>query len=245
MLHTKQEKVEKDIIALKKRADVLHTLKYRKKVYKPVEKPFQNGWIIYPALREDALRRADAERMQAALDACSHEHTTTDPKLVSKIRQTRSLEACRKLFYHKGYHYFSWYSGPDVKPLTEKQYNALPEELKCYYYVEETISRWGNIPVRKYHLSAYKLPTYYIILKVKPRMITHLHEPDPEVERELKWINDKLDQMMAWASSYSRKWERKLDIRRMRSAVRAGKRKFVKGELEDIPNEKRSLTCNY
>ncbi len=245
MLHTKQEKVEKDIIALKKRRDYLSDLKYRYRVVKPVEEPYQDGWIVYPALRDDAMNRTDADRMLAALNSCSNSHTTKNPKLVSQIRKLKSLDACRGLFLNKGYNYFTYYTGPQITFISEKKYNELPEEIKVYFYPEEEISRWGNVSVKKFYFNYGKVPHYYIILKVKPRMITHCFEPDPDVESELEWVNTKLSQLQAWRSSWYNKWERRLNNRRERLAVGVGKRKFLKGELEDIPNAKRDLVSRY
>lgn len=228
--------------ALTKRRDEISWEIYRaKRKWKPLKEPYQDGWILYIGLREDAMRREDAPLMLEALSKIQCNTWTKDPKLVSKIRANPGLSRARMLFPKRsgGWPFYNdIYNGcPSVAYLTKEKHQALPERLKSMFYVSVHTepARWG-MQERKVERYYFFIPDYYLIVKVKKRMITHVGEIDPALMKEKAEIEAQLEDYWYREPGRSERYgEDQINQPNViRSHWRAALTKLKKNELDDV-----------
>ena len=230
MQHTKQETFEKSIIAMEKRLQELRQLKYNRPKVK-IDEPYQDGWIVYISLRDDAMRRDDVYKMLEVIELSGTTHYTRNAKLVSEIRKRKGLHECRKLFWYKQNIYTLYTEGPHFRPMDEKQFSKLDEALKSSYYSYTEYIRWGNTTITKY---VPNIPDYYLVLKVRPYMVTERYEIDPAVLAEISYLEERIRQVNGYAKLYGQYYRKRFSKSAMRASFRNLKSKYLKGEAEDI-----------
>lgn len=180
MKHDKHELTYKKFIKAEKRLNEVYKL-LNKAPKIPIKEPYQNGWTLNIALREDFLKSEKGPLAKHLLDKLSVEHYTRNAKLISEIRKKPALHECRKLLYKhlKGNLYFQ---GPYVKSLNEREFNKLSEQEKKYFtFIKNaTINAWNKESGRW----EFTIPYHYLIVKVNKRMITHAKELDTALLKE-------------------------------------------------------------
>lgn len=192
----KQTLTHKKYIQLEKRWNKILWEMYKKE-WIPLKQPYQDGWTLYYGLREDAMRRKDAPLMLEALSLIRWERTTKDPKIVSKIRSNPTLEAVKKLFPIKTHMFNNFYEydfSGTAKFIDKKKYDSLSEDIRKYFYcsIHTEPARWGmqEKKIERYYIT---IPSYYIIVKVKKRMVTHIQNINPALMKEKEELNKLLE----------------------------------------------------
>lgn len=186
MRHNKQELKHKDFIKAEKRLNQVYKLQ-RALPYKEVANPYQDGWWIIPAVREDFMRSDKGPIVKDLLEKYGRNHVCKDPKKITEIRKNPSLYDARRTL-HKGMLYFG--DTPSIQILSNRQYEALTEQHKKYFGVShrDLWNRVGNEYQPSYEIN---VPSHYLVVKIQKRIITHIKDIDPlllQEEAELKSI---------------------------------------------------------
>ena len=115
--------------------------------------------------------------------------------------------------------------GPDRKYLTEREYNTLDESIKPWFSFD-IVESWyyGR---KKY--SVY-IPEHWLMLKVRPHIITHYCEKDFELESEYAFVESKLERY----KTYGHCNKNFNSTGRKRVEQRIAIQKFMKGITEDV-----------
>lgn len=234
MANTKDPKY-KEYIKLQERSNEL----WKKLIKLPnvkLAKPYQNGWTIEYDIRSDIKRRADYPNIKKALEVGFGISYTKNVKVVRAIR-TKDTTAVIKGKWHNN-PIFDFY--PLRRYVKEEEFNNFSGFSK-YYYLDTTSERYTKYK-RKYYYCDF--PSYWLVLKVKPNMITHRYIKGGEIEKEYRYLQNRL-----WYSgefnhckiSYSKSFPAFKD----RSKVRGKIRKFMSGDIEDIYNDRIPLEYYY
>jgi len=149
----------------------------------PLDKPYQDGWIIYIDVREDFKRSPYFPELNRLLKLTTISFTK-DVKLVQLVRKNKTIEKCRNAV--GAYRNF-----PGFRTLSEKDYERLDDSLKEHFYKSTGYTKFfGTVyPKSSYHFTG-KL--YMFTTKVKPRMISEKYEIDPELMSRERILSDEL-----------------------------------------------------
>lgn len=265
MLLNKQERMHKRYVNLQEEWGKL--LNQTRSLPWVEVKPYQDGWTIYMDFRDDIKRRADYPSLKRALDLVSVSGNTRNPKLVKGIRANRKPEAVYALFNPKNiysgnehhqlgdafnntkkqypYGYYRYNHVPVLGRLTVAEWEKQPTNVQRWFYkVEDTTKYWGP---REWYQAAF--PRYWMIVKTKPRVVTHHRTIDPLLQQRLSEVSKELDVLRYefgghyWNSGYT--YYHRFGRRAYRAAKRAAIQKFMKGEAEDFEIKKGIKSYNY
>lgn len=183
MKHDKYELTHKKFIKAEKRLNEIYK-EIRNLPYRELEKPYQEGWFLQIVLRDDLLKSDKGPFIQLLVDKYCTRFVTKNPKFISKIRQNPALSSVRKLFFNKhGLHIY--YNGPHIRSLDKREYNKLTDLQKKYFDLDFHSKYTGR---EEYSMN---LPEYYLRVKVKKRIVTHVQDINPlllQEQAELKSI---------------------------------------------------------
>lgn len=219
----KYDKKYKEYLKLRERLDEVGTLIAKIPSVK-LDKPYQRGWVIKYDLRPDIKRRKDVADILFILDKGYHKyHFTNDVKTVKAVRKgAKYIEYTLKKKKSRVS------LEPGKRRLTEKEYNALPDKFKVYFIMDtssEIYTKWK----RKEYICY--LPHYWLLLKARPNIVTHLRGKACDLETEYTQLRSKLQDMWnVYLSNYSSSYPAYKD----RTRVRAKIQKFKHGAIDDI-----------
>jgi len=205
----------------------------------PVEKPYQDGWTINIELRDDIKRRADAPILQAALDVVAQKGRLRNPKYVTLVRRMSKLSDVLRYMSPPSQRsplWKTWKSigqAPSLRRIYQKEYDKLTPQLQALFYkvIDPRESHYRNT---WYELGS---PAYYLVVKVKPAIVTHVRDIDSAMMKRMAELRDMLHDK--WGMYYSRRSGREkaeIDKHKMhhkRANTRA-LRSILKGEKEDF-----------
>ncbi|MBS1622551.1 MAG: hypothetical protein JSS76_13375 [Bacteroidetes bacterium] len=216
----KHDLEQKEIRRLRKRDRELWDA-IRDQPYVELKEPFQRGWEVYYKLRDDISRRRDAEKIQDLLQLAFQECRVV--RSVQHIKNVRKGE--------KGYYATDWDGrrryvsyGPDPIHIDQKQYDQLEDHLKVWYHPE-------NRREYAHYSQRYRiiLPEYWLVMKVRPHIVTHMQVIDGELYSESNCITRRLERI-----AYSRYRYCQYQAGQERMLLRLAIQKFIHGEAEDI-----------
>lgn len=214
----------KSFLKMEKRADELKE-ELRKLPLRELKTPYQKGWVITFRLRDDISRRADAELILQVLERGWNKETyVKDIEAVKAVRQGHTSYITKRKDVNGKY--ISVDLRPQRKLIDKKQYEALPDRIKEYFYLDTTHEAYKKYN-REYFYGV--LPQYYLELKVRPYMITHERVKGGELEEEYKFLRDKLQEYWREYFSYG-KYPRGSQRRETRDKIQ----KFKNGDSDDI-----------
>lgn len=239
MLLDKYERKYKQYLKLQKEYNELLSQKYNAP-WIPVDKPYQDGWNLNIELRDDVKRRSDAYMLQQALSSVARSGSTKNPKVVSKIRQLKKLSDVQTMMTPtKGREWVGYNklgSPPTLNGLSVREWENIDPKLHHLFYKWTDLGgvRWGGKPIDKYSL---ELPHYYLVVKVRPAIVTHTRRIDPKTEKRIAEIKNKMDGQ--WGLFYGRRggWdlaEHDKYASHAKSEERSAIRRLMKGETEDF-----------
>lgn len=213
----------------------------RKTIYNELDKPIPDGWWLYFHLRDDIARRDDAPSIWAALKLVANEYRTNNEKVIRIVRRDRTFGGLKKAFpnydLHGRIHYH--YCGPIIKLIEPKVWENLDPSVKKWF------SRYQDWRYRRnskwYEMYRLNIPEYWLIVKDRPCVITHLGTPNSLAKQEEAYYDAKLHQEYWWRSEGTnrgrRHWRNNKSNERV--AVKANIRKFMAGEVNEIYDKKR------
>jgi len=179
MKHDKYELTYKKFLKARDRLDEIRQEK-RNTPLVELQTPYQKGWRLKIALREDFLRSDKGPIVKALIDKYGVEKIIRNAKHISQIRKKPTLSDVRALLAVKGYSYYN-NGGPYIKSLRKGEYNALNEQVKKYFTFFPGIktSRW-----QKEYAYELGIPHFYLMVKVEKNMITHTRDINPSLLKE-------------------------------------------------------------
>lgn len=180
--------------------DDLKSLPRENKGYLVPVKPFQDGWKRTFVLRDDIKNRSDSFVLK---------------KVLNLVNNT--------LFSHKkDFMYYDWKQRrklpikQELKSITEKQYEALDEQMKSYFYKTIEVKYIGSYVYEKIEYKIKK--PYLFVYKIYPRMINFRWIPDSEYESRMQYLEYKLynqyerelHNLQYWSNHHWRAYNKKL-----------------------------------
>lgn len=202
-----------------------------------LENPYQRGWVISYDLRSDIKNRKDYPEIKEALDLGWHETYTNNVKVVRAIRNGDNSSLIKGK-YNKARLISDYY--PIRNKISEKEY-LISKSLNKYYTLDSTSEAYTKYN-RKYYYCSF--PSYWLVLKVKPNIITHTRLKGGEIEREYDFLRYKLygsGDYYNFLTNYSKSYPSYKDRTKVRSKIR----KFINGDIDDIYNDKVPLEYTY
>jgi hypothetical protein len=198
-----------------------------------LEKPYQKGWLIKFELRDDIKRRDDVDIIQQVVDLSFRERYTT------KVGEVKLIRAGLRSYRNGRGNLVSLL--PHGRTLSVKEYEVLSPQIQKYFYLnttDERYNKWGH----KYYISS--LPSFYLKLKTRPNMITHIRLRGGDLQSEYDKINFRLwhsgefaEFYIGYGGSYPKSYGR--------VQTRDKIRKFLKGEVEDLYNDRTGKEYDY
>lgn len=247
MVINKHEQRVKEFIKIRNKLNELYQLRYKAKKI-PLEEPYQKGWIIKLVLAPEILRRKDAYLLKNVASLITEDYKTND---VNPVRLARKFKPWKQFLEHY-YKYLrskhknipSYLTGPTLIALPKRRFDSINEDIKKYFDERRVVSPYNSQNV--YYEYYSNLPAHYLEVKVVPNMITHRTELDPEIKQLESYLDKKSDEL--YYQGYAYKWRNygaSYPASNQRTEMRAYKSKFLKGEVEDIPNFKPGKLYEY
>jgi len=231
----KQDIEYKEYLAWEKRRDKLYKI-LQTMPYKKLDKPYQKGWIVTQHLREDVVKRKEASLLNKLIQIGFYPNN-----IITKEKEVKLIRAGKKSYtYTSNKTKIHVDLRPQKKILSEPKYKELSETLQKHFILDtlcDAYKIWG----RKYYFVEY-MPEYYTILKAKPNMITHYRDKGGDVEQEYEYLQDKIQQ---WWVLHNDGYGGSHPKHNGRAKTRDAIRKFIKGEIDDIYNEKIDEDYDY
>lgn len=195
-----------------------------------VGKPFKDGWYIFYDLRKDVSARKDADIIRAAISRGFHRSFTRNEAHVRLIRGGKKSAKGRKG------------KTIDLSPakdfLTVKEYEALDIRIKKYFELDDLHERFRKWGIKNYKI---KIPYYWLVLRVKGRVVTHIQKKGGELESEYQFLRDQYYSYFDLGTNYGKSYPCYKD----RAKVRAAIQRFKNGDAEDICIEKVPMEYEY
>jgi hypothetical protein len=226
MVLDKYEKKYKEFLKAEKR---LHEIQkeLRNIPLVPLKVPFQKGWEVTIKLRDDIARRSDANVINTLLflgyDKGYITKSLNDVKAIRKGQKSipyidaKGRKCSRSLI-------------PSKKRVSEDRYNEFPNSMQKYFDYDRI-----SLLFKTYGRKIYEvyLPDYWLVLKVRPYIVTHQRIKGGELETEEKKLKSFLEEYWReWFGNSGRSWLPRW--RDERPSLKASIKKFLKGEIEDL-----------
>lgn len=200
-----------------------------------LEEPFQDGWNVYLELNEEDLKSKNGCYMASALEACTKEWLTRDGKKISNTRKNRKFSHCRKYFQYKNWRGELCYAGPSLVSLKVNEWNELQPGVQKYFdrVEKNTVSRWGGQTHREVRYVC-NIADRDLVVKIKKNIVTELRGMDPDLEREVDWLNFQMAEYWRHCpgSNGARGYRKDLPSY-LRKHFKTALKKVKKGESED------------
>jgi len=169
---------DKQLIQLDKRRDELWEQK-RLLPMVPLDHPYQRGWKRFFVLRDDvkhSLRKDFYEALLPKINTVEYHH---DRSFKRKKRRKQRYVYQVKAQMLREFSQHSWYMN---------RVNLTEEEKVCFTRIE-------TFDVKTYRTEVKYVFTepWRYVLKIVPHMVTHTKLMDADIERELSYINDHID----------------------------------------------------
>ena len=144
----------------------------------PLEHPYQRGWKRFFVLRDDIKRSAQANFYEALLvkiNTVEYHHDKSFKR--KKRRKGRNVYVVKQQQLREFYDY-SWQA--NRMTLTD-------DEKACFTRVEFMDTR------RRLEVKYVVTEPWRYVLKILPRIITHVKLMDVDIEKELAYIDNRID----------------------------------------------------
>ena len=170
----------------------------------PLENPYQRGWKIKVALREDISKRKDAYLIEKLIRMATIDGYTRSVEVVREIRRSKNI-----IFFQED-DYYKYPQYPRFHLISENTINNLSIQERKYFVYYKSIGK-----TKFYRLY---LPRYYFIYKVEKHIVTHKKLIDPLVEGEIfnlnKWFRNSYYKGCNRRSSWDKEDIRKHNIKK-------------------------------
>lgn len=247
MVINKHEQRIKEFIKVRNQLNELYQLRYKaKKIL--LEEPYQKGWIIKLVLAPEIIRRKDAYLLKQVASIITQDYYTNDVNLVRLARKFKPwkqfLDQYYKYLRGKNKHIPFYLNGPSLRVLPKRTFDLINDDLKRYFDERKKVNIYNSQSI--YYEYYSNLPAHYLEVKVVPNIITHRTELDPEIKKLESYLDKKSDELYYRGYAYKlRNYGASYPASNQRAEMRAYKSKFLKGEVEDIPNFKPGKLYEY
>jgi hypothetical protein len=173
--NTKREDY-KVYLALNRRYDELLDIR-RNLGYEELDNPIHHGYNGYLELREDVARRTD--KVGNAI------------RFIVEKFAVETWSTTKQLYYKRGRYVVD--NRPYIRKISEEEYERLHESVAKYFYAytSDNIYHWSGFVRKKYTCI---LPSHFLVTKIKKSYITHRKVHDSELESEIAFVKDKLNE---------------------------------------------------
>lgn len=220
MLLKKHDLQYKQFLKMERRLSVVRDL-LSQVPWVELKEPYQSGWFIRYEFRPETARRKDIDVLREVLRIGFYAHSFTNS--ADDVRRIRGGQTHKITKKGKGRVDFR----PGRRYITENEYNTLIPAVKKYFHLDEH-SQMYKLYKRKYYYPTLSLN--WLILKVKPRIITHIQKRGGALQKEEEFLYDKL--RTYWREYFG--YRKHFPTGEERTETRAKIQKFIKGEMNDI-----------
>lgn len=93
------------------------------------------------------------------------------------------MDNVRSLLYNKQFK--RYYRAPYIKSISKREYKTLTKQERKYFDFESASN--------SYECYVFSLPLYYLMVRVKQRIVTHVQDINPELESEKVKLGQQLE----------------------------------------------------
>jgi hypothetical protein len=219
----------RNYLKLERKMDEVYR-KLRSVPWVPLKNPYKDGWNIFYDLRKDISLRRDAGIIKLAV---LHGYRTLFTRNESHVKAIRAGKTSVKAKKGKTVNLC-----PDKTKLSEKSYNELPDNIRHYFQLDELDEAYIKWKAKYYKIC---LPNYWLQLRVKSRIITHIQKKGGALEAEYEFLCDQYRSYFDLGINYSKCFPAYKDRAKVRSAIQ----KFKHGNADDIQIEKIPMEYEY
>lgn len=225
MSQNTKHKSYKEYLRLLEKQDKLYDIK-NALGYEKLEKPYQHGYNAFHVLRDDISRRKDAELYQYLLDNFSVTTWSKDGVFYKVFK--RHISDNR----------------PHFKLISEEEYEKLETKYKNHFFHDSRYDQkyWNGTVYKKYRCY---LPPHFLVMKVVNDYITHKLIIDPQVESELDFVNNRINELAREIQPYYEGFigkYRKIQAKAKRNADKVNIKKNLNAHKWEDYYEKYELT---
>jgi len=186
-----------------------------------LKEPYQSGWYVVYDFLPAISRRKDIEILKEVLSIGWISHNTiNNPDYVRRIRRGETYRSIKKGKDRVSFR-------PNRRKLTEKDYQELKPQVMKYFELDELSDAWRKYKIKRYHCT---MSLNWLVLRVKPRIITHITKKGGALEKEESFLEDKLNEYWRLCGGYRQHFPTGEE----RTETRTKIQKFMKGESNDI-----------
>lgn len=185
----------------------------------PVGEPFKDGWYIFYDLRKDISFRKDAQIIRDAIGIGYYRSFTRN------VVHVKAVRAGKKSVKGKKGKIISLC--PGKCRLTPKEYEALSPTIKRYFELDELSERYTKWGIKEYRIN---MPAYWLTLRTKGRVVTHIQKKGGELESEYQFLSDQYYNFFDMRTGYTIGYPKHKARRQTRDAIQ----KFKNGDSDDI-----------
>lgn len=123
---------------------------------------------------------------------------------------------------------------PQRKYISESDFNKLTLPIAKYWVLDTTSELFTKHKRKRWFVV---VPSFWLVVKVKPFMITHKKTKGGELESEYQHIRNRLyysGEFQSFITNYGKSFPKVKERTRIKVQVK----KFLKGDAEDIYNER-------
>lgn len=217
---TKHDYKYRSFLKMEKRLEVVNQLIRNLPLIK-LKEPYQSGWYCVYDFTPAISRRKDIEILREVLRIGYYPYNLiSNPDDVRRIRRGETYRSIKKGKDRVSYR-------PSRIYLSEKEYLSLPPQIKKYFELNMFSELYRKHKIKHYHSI---LSFTWLVLRIKPRIITHITKKGGALEKEYQFLRDKLNEYWREYFGYSQHFPTGEE----RTETRAKIRKFIKGEMNDI-----------
>lgn len=200
----------------------------------PLDTPIQKGWIVIQKLRDDFAKHPEAANIQTVLD-----YGYRKDKIINSEKEVRLIRQGKKEYTiteHKKRRLINL--GPDKRPIHVERFEELPYGVQQYLSLD-TLSDAYKLYGRKWYYA--DIPEHWIVLKAKPNIITHYRDKGGPLEQEYEYVKNKL---YAYWDTHG-KGHHGSYPKSNRKRIKDNIQKYLKGDIDDIYNDKTGKEYDY
>lgn len=220
MQEDKQDIKFKSFLKMEKRMNAVYE-QLRKLPLTELKVPYQDGWYVRYEFKPEFARRKDIAVYEEVLRIGYEPYKRISSP--DDVRRIRRGETHRVLKKGKAYIDFR----PQRKKISEKEYNLLPPQIHKHFELDENSELYRKYKVKKYQST---MSLSWLVLRIKPRIITHIRKKGGALEREHQFLRDKLSEYWREYFGYRRAFPKAQERVDTRDKIQ----KFIKGETQDV-----------
>lgn len=226
----------KEFIKLQKKYDELGSALAKRANIK-LDKPYQQGWVICYDVRPDIKKRVDYPIIKEIIESGWSESYTSNVNVVRAIRQKKTQALIKNRWNEQ--HISSYY--PRRESISEAKYKKLDIKANRYWVLDTASERYTKYQRKDYFAT---VPSFWLVLKVKPFMITHRRQKGGVIESEYEQLRSRLyfsGEFQSFIINYGKSFPKIKE----RTRAKVNIKKFMKGVADDIVNEKIPMEYEY